>query len=112
MVMHARIFATAVKYQVPALKCLAAMKFAAAVESRWNHISFAEAAHIVYTTTPEDVRELRDVVADAISAHEGLLDKPEVKSVVLDINGLAYELLRKSKGLSAATGTSAHPNVL
>ena len=110
MTMHAKVFAAAVKYQVPALQVLAASKFASAVRSFWSHQTFAEAVRIVYHTTPDDVQELREVVADAITTHEELLDKPEIKTAVLEINGLAYELLRKkskSTNKIAATPTGS-----
>ncbi|KAK4544710.1 hypothetical protein LTR36_003959 [Oleoguttula mirabilis] len=105
MVMHAKVFAAAVKYQVPALKSLAASKFAGAVKANTNHDSFAEAAHIVYTTTPEDVRNLRDVVATTLTEHDKLLNSAEIETVVRSISGLAYELLKKSRG-SDATSTA------
>ncbi|KAK3719922.1 hypothetical protein LTR37_004045 [Vermiconidia calcicola] len=51
----------------------------------------------------KDIRELRDIVADTWTTHEALLSKPDIKKVVTNINGLAFELLRMSKGLPAAT---------
>lgn len=97
MVMHAKVFAAAVKYQVAGLKSLAATNFSNAVGANWNHDSFAEAAHIVYTTTPEDVRTLRDIITTILTEHGDLLDKPEVETVVRSISGLAYELLKRSR---------------
>ena len=110
MVVHARVFALAVKYQIPALKDLAASKFASAVESDWNHSSLTEALRVVHSTTPEDARELRDIVAKVLLTHEKLLDKPEVESAVLDIRRLAYELLRRSKGLPAVATSNPEPS--
>lgn len=37
VVMHAKVFAAAVKYQVPALKALAAAKIESAVQANWDH---------------------------------------------------------------------------
>ena len=101
MVMHARVFAAAVKYQVPALKALSASKFAHAVEANASHDTFAEAVHITYTTTPEEVTELRDVIAKTLTERGELLNKPEVEVVVRSINGLAYELLKRSRATKA-----------
>ncbi|KAK1067296.1 hypothetical protein LTR12_014367 [Friedmanniomyces endolithicus] len=95
MVMHAKVFAAAVKYQVPALQAMAASKFIAAVEVSWDNDIFAEAAHIVYTTTPEEVRALREEVAKTITEHGALLKKAAIEAVVRDIDGLAYELLMR-----------------
>ena len=99
MIMHARIFAAAVKYQIPALKSLAASKFSLAVDSNWKHPTFAEAARIVYITTPDNIRELRDTVSDVITTRVELLESPEIKELLLGATGLAYELLRKSRNL-------------
>lgn len=97
MVMHAKVFAAAVKYQVLGLRSVASSKFESAVKANWNHGSFAEAAHVVYTTTPEEVRTLRDVVATALTEHADLFDKVEVEAVVRSITGLSYELLKRSR---------------
>ncbi|KAK5135602.1 hypothetical protein LTR08_005082 [Meristemomyces frigidus] len=84
------------KSKVPSLKSLAVAKFIGAVDANWRHDSLAEAAHLVYTTTPEDVHELRDVVASTLTEHGELLDNEEVEGVVRSITGLAYELLKRS----------------
>ncbi|KAK3117986.1 hypothetical protein LTR53_000138 [Teratosphaeriaceae sp. CCFEE 6253] len=95
MTMHALVFAAATKYQVPALQGLAASKFIDAVEVDWDDDDFAQAAHVVYTTTAEEVRTLRDEVARVINDHWTLLENPAVEAVVCSINGLAYELLKR-----------------
>jgi len=88
MVMYARVFAAAVKYRVSALKVLSCKEFSDAVTANYNHASFAEAAQIAYTTTPEDVRELRDIVVSTIDTHPMLLAKAEVKNVVRPHQGM------------------------
>ncbi|KAK3717599.1 hypothetical protein LTR37_005665 [Vermiconidia calcicola] len=98
LLLHAKVFAAAVKYQVPALKALAASKFKHAVNANWNHPTFADAVHNVYTTTPQEVVELRDIVADALNTHSDLLEKAEIETVVLDIPRLAFDLMKKAKG--------------
>ncbi|KAK3615157.1 hypothetical protein LTR56_026767 [Elasticomyces elasticus] len=100
-VMHAKVFAAAVKYQVFALQELAATKFASATETSWNHTKFAEAARIAYTTTVEEVRELRDAVGRAIHEHPELLDKLSIETAVKDNAALNYELLRMARGMPA-----------
>ncbi|KAK5720355.1 hypothetical protein LTR17_015072 [Elasticomyces elasticus] len=97
MIMHAKVHAVAVKYQVPALQDLAARKFIAAVAANWNHDSFADAAYIVYTTTPEEIRALRTEVVNTLLQHGSLLDKPAVEGLVCGIIGLAFELLKGSR---------------
>nr|POF22197.1 hypothetical protein CFP56_36282 [Quercus suber] len=99
---HAKVFAAAVKYQIPALRALATGKFQIAAQKAWNNDEFCEAVQIVYETTPEVCRELRDVVADTIMAHRTLLEKPEMTAVILSIDRLAYELLKECLGRCAS----------
>lgn len=100
MVMHAKVFAAAVKYQVPTLQTIAASKFTDAVSRNWRDVSsMADAAYITYTSTQEDVRELRDIVADAINSHPVLLNNAGMESVILELRSLSFELLRRAKGL-------------
>lgn len=40
---------------------------------------------------------MREVVADTLGSHSQLLDKPEIEFAIMDINGLAYELLKRSR---------------
>nr|POF07038.1 transcription factor spt8 [Quercus suber] len=105
--LHAKVFAAAVKYQIPALQALASTKFSTAAEQAWDNDEFCTAAHVVYTTTPDSRKELRNVVADTIMAHRALLDKPDMQAVTFSIDGLAYELLQKC--LEKAAGESS-PN--
>jgi hypothetical protein len=100
-VIHAKVFAAAVKYQALGLQKLSSQKFVEAVRVNWNHHMFGEAARIAYTTTPDSVRELRDCVCDAIHHHPQLLDKPEIGAIVRDISALNYELLLRAHGKSA-----------
>ncbi len=41
---------------------------------------------------------MREVVADTLDWHGRLFDKPEIEFAIMEINGLAYELLRRSRG--------------
>ncbi|KAI7158618.1 WD40 repeat-like protein [Hortaea werneckii] len=101
MALHAKIFAAAVKYQVPGLRTLAAEKFRDAVRGNWHHDTFAEAARIAYETTHEEERALRDTVTTTLDRHgNALLKKDEIKAFVKNQNDLMYELLCKSRGIS------------
>lgn len=99
VVMHAKIFAVAVKYQVPALRKMSASRFAEDAEISWDHSHFAEVGHVVYTATPEDVRELRDIVLATINDHPDLLDKASVEEVMKDVGALSFKLLRVARGM-------------
>ncbi|RMY46233.1 hypothetical protein D0865_09414 [Hortaea werneckii] len=89
MALHAKIFAAAVKYQVPGLRTLAAEKFREAVRGNWHHETFAEAARIAYETTYQEERALRDTVTATLDRHgNALLKKDEIKAFVKNQNDL------------------------
>ncbi|RMY46241.1 hypothetical protein D0865_09406 [Hortaea werneckii] len=101
MALHAKIFAAAVKYQVPGLRTLAAEKFREAVRVNWHHKTFAEAARITYETTYEEERALRDIVTATLDRHGNeLLRRHEIKAFCKGKSDLMYELLCKSRGIS------------
>ncbi|KAK4950752.1 hypothetical protein LTR10_010745 [Elasticomyces elasticus] len=100
-VMHAKVFAAAVKYQVAALQDLAATKFSIAASHGWEHPTFADAVLVAYTTTPDSMRQIRDVVATIILRHNSLLDKGCIEDVVKMIPNLNFELLRLALGMKA-----------
>ncbi|KAI7457853.1 hypothetical protein KC351_g18463 [Hortaea werneckii] len=105
MVMHAKVFAAAVKYQIAALSKLAAKKFEDAVEVNWRHETFVEAIRIVYSTTPGDVRALRDVVTTTIHRHDDTLLKLDgVLQVVKESKEVMFDLLCKGRGLGPFKG--------
>ncbi|KAK3634626.1 hypothetical protein LTR56_015206 [Elasticomyces elasticus] len=103
VLMHAKVFAAAVKYQVLALQDLAASKFAAAAKASWDHPTFAEAARVAYTTTTDDFRQLRDTISSVLHQHKGLIDKVSIESVVKATPDLHFELLRMARGLPAVS---------
>ncbi|KAK4902303.1 hypothetical protein LTR27_001207 [Elasticomyces elasticus] len=107
VLMHSKVFAAAVKYQVLALQDLAATKFAAAAKASWDHPTFAEAARVAYTTTTDDFRQLRDTASSVLHQHKGLIDKVSIESVVKATPDLHFELLRMARGLPAVSASRA-----
>lgn len=98
MIEHAKVFAMAVKYQVDGLRDLAISKFQAQVKSHWNHQDFPHTIFVVYNSTPQDVTQLRDLVANQMhETFEELQNKPEIEEVVLSIPKLSYNLLKRSR---------------
>lgn len=61
----------------------------------------ANAILVAYATTAEDVRELRDIIVATLSKNPALCDNQEIGNAVCSINGLAWELFRKSKEVPA-----------
>ncbi|EGP89223.1 uncharacterized protein MYCGRDRAFT_39186 [Zymoseptoria tritici IPO323] len=99
---HAKIFAVAEKYQVPGLKELAVGKFKAAMEVHEKHPDFAEVVTTVFATTPETVRDLRDIVSTRLTTNPNLLDSKDIESAVNSVSGLTFELLRQAHKATAA----------
>lgn len=52
---------------------------------------------MVYSSTPSHEKDMREAVADVLGWHGRLLDKPEIEIAIMEINGLAYELLKRSR---------------
>ncbi|SMR49068.1 unnamed protein product [Zymoseptoria tritici ST99CH_3D1] len=107
MLAHAKVFAAAVKYHVGPLRAMAAAKFKAAVTSGSTHTSFAETITVVYESTADDVRELRDIVEDALMKDKSFLIREDIETAVSTANGLAFALLRKA--MTPATKVPATP---
>lgn len=63
----------AVKYHVDALRNLAAQKFQTEVEQHWDHEDLAHAIHVIYTSTADEVTQLREVAVEALNAHRDQL---------------------------------------
>ena len=115
LVLHAWMYAAGRKYGVEGLKALALDKFKIQLTRHWYAPSvsspltplitmfyrdspeFGEAIHVVYNTTPSHDKEMRETVADVLGWHNRLLEKPEIEIAIMEINGLAYELLKRSR---------------
>lgn len=101
LIEHAKAFAMATKYQIDALQNLAAQKFRAEVEQHWDHEDLAHAIHVIYTSTADEVTQLRKITVQALNAHRGqLLEKPEIATLLRSITGLACDLLMRDHDTS------------
>ena len=102
LVEHAKVFAMSVKYQADGLRELAAAKFKDAVttQGHWDHEDFPTAISIIYTSTTDDVLELRLTVEDVLHDHfDALKAKEEFAAVTRGTPGLLYSLLgRRPRG--------------
>ncbi|KJY01921.1 hypothetical protein TI39_contig272g00004 [Zymoseptoria brevis] len=104
---HAKVFAIAEKYQVPGLKNLAVSKFKAAMEvPQQKHADLAEIITTVFNTTPETVRDLRDLVSARLTTDCTLLDRKDIEIAVNNVSGLTFELLRGAHKATAALQTA------
>jgi hypothetical protein len=93
LLIHVKMYEMADKYDVIGLKALSREKFHWACIKFWDRAEFAEAAYHAYTSTPDDDKGLRSIICTVLSNHMSLLLKAEVKGLVTEFNGLAFNLL-------------------
>lgn len=95
---HAKVFAIAVKYQIYGLQGLAAAKFKDAATAYWKHDDFVEAIYIAYSSTAEEVTQLRGVVAEILHQHfDDIEEKSELETALCNTPRLAYDVLKRSR---------------
>ncbi|KAK3699828.1 hypothetical protein LTR37_016243 [Vermiconidia calcicola] len=101
---HAKIFAVAEKYGIRGLKALAHHYFAQ--QTNPTPEDLAEEIKVIFTTTPEHVRELRDIVIKYILTQQSpaILEHPSIEAAIQAVDTLAYELLKKSQGAGSYGG--------
>lgn len=97
LTVHARVYAAAARYGIGGLKALALDKFKIQLTRHWDCQEFGEAINVVYNSTASSDKEMREAVANTIGWHGRLLDKPEIEIAIMEINGLAYELLKRAR---------------
>jgi hypothetical protein len=92
------MYEVADKYNVPGLKELSKEKFRGACMKWWNEPKFGEAAHYAFSTTPENDEGLRKIVSEILVDHKELWTKAEIKTLMMEFNGLAYGILMAQQG--------------
>ncbi|KAL1794346.1 hypothetical protein ACET3X_007767 [Alternaria dauci] len=95
LLLHAKMYEIADKYDVVGLKDLVIEKFHRACIHFWNDDKFSVAAHHVFSTTPDHDEGLRNIVSSTISAHMELIKKTEVNFLLEDFEGLALGILEE-----------------
>lgn len=73
LLVDAKVYAMADKYDISDLKHLAQEKFAAALNAGWDIVSFPDVVETVYTTTLASDRGLRDNLAPVFLEHKAEL---------------------------------------
>ncbi|RMX80324.1 hypothetical protein D0869_07633 [Hortaea werneckii] len=110
-IMDAKVYALGCKYQIPSLQSTSLEKFENAATFVWDTEEFVHAVHLVYSTTPDSDKGMRDAAARVILEHDNeLCNKPAMEAVVRSFDGPAYGLLkeqtkrpRKTKGPKCLT---------
>jgi hypothetical protein len=91
---HAKIYALAEQYLISGLKAVALRQFKAAATVSLDMDDFLGAAVVVYESTIEDDRGLRDVVVETLCGHSEWLDEEKVRDVVKGLGALTYDTVK------------------
>ncbi|GKU08016.1 speckle-type poz protein [Fusarium langsethiae] len=94
--LHAKVYALGEKYGIGDLKGFALHKFHAEAQHHWQSDDFLHSIREVYTSTIDEDRALRDVVAEVVNAHPELLDQPRWQDSIQDLS-LCFDLLMRSR---------------
>ena len=95
LLLHAKMYQIADKYDVDGLKDVAEEKFCRACHHFWNDPCFPVAAHHAFSSTLDNDKSPRNIVSSTISKHMELVDKPEIKALMIEFNGLALGILEE-----------------
>ncbi|QIX02401.1 hypothetical protein AMS68_007918 [Peltaster fructicola] len=98
LVLHARVYALADKFDVFGLKTLVKMKFATAMTNCHACAELAEAIDEVYNSTADSDRGLRDIVIQAMRFQPHLTANEAIMAVIKRTAPLAFELWRVERG--------------
>jgi hypothetical protein len=85
------------KYDIPALKTLAKIKFEAAVSSDWNTSALSESLRLMYDGLPDSDRLLKDVAIAAAAGHvKKLVDRGEFVALCKENGDITFDVLKAS----------------
>ncbi|SMQ54824.1 unnamed protein product [Zymoseptoria tritici ST99CH_3D7] len=88
--------------EIPSLRRAAVDKFRGALRANSEHPGVADAITTVFTTTQEEVRELRDIVSDFLVASKTLLRRDDIEAAVNNVQGLTLDLVHRLQTTLAA----------
>lgn len=95
LLVNAKIYIIADKYDIQALKEWAVAKYEEVLPTTWNSSSFIESASLVFEKTLESDRMLREVIIRKASANsKALFDRGEFVALLQSHGDFAAEVLR------------------
>jgi hypothetical protein len=95
LLVNAKIYIIADKYDIRALKEWAVAKYKEVLPGTWNSTSFIESASLVFENTPESDRMLREVIIRKASENaKALFDRGEFVALLQSHGDFATEVLR------------------
>jgi hypothetical protein len=107
LIVHTRVYISAEKWDIPALKNLAAKKFEDALLLEGETSSFAESLRLMFEETPENDRLLKDVALKfAGNNYKELISMGEFKAMCKKNGEVAIEVLTAVATAAAASSLS------
>ncbi|MCJ1403497.1 hypothetical protein MMC11_006720 [Xylographa trunciseda] len=93
---NAIMYAMGERYDITTLKNLAEHKFGAHEFTKWSS-QLPEVIELVYTTTPDSDRRLRDIIRDTCGPHaSSLIHNPAIEEVMLRVPSFGVDLCKGS----------------
>ncbi|KAH9826499.1 BTB/POZ domain [Teratosphaeria destructans] len=99
LLLHARVYSLAEKYDIPALKELARQKFETALACHYDSPELPEAIEEVYCSTIDTDRGLRTIVMQLFANHPQLATTPDINALINELPSLAMDLFKIERGL-------------
>nr|RBQ89698.1 hypothetical protein FVER53263_13679 [Fusarium verticillioides] len=100
MMFHAKVYQIADKYDIEALKRLAATKYRTSIDAGWEMDSFPVAIELAYTTTPPGDRGLRDIAVEVAFKRLGnLMAQDTFCGMMRDNPDVAADIIRFTNGI-------------
>jgi len=95
LLLHAKMYEIADKYDVSGLKILSREKFSRLCIKYWDHHLFPIAVEYALSSTPDQDQGLREVLYRTIVAHTTLLDEAAIEKIFAEHSTFAYQVTRQ-----------------
>lgn len=111
---HAKMYALGEKYGIESLKAVALDKFNEAVTYAWNQaptiiVVFASTIKVVFNTSSDYDKNLRDLTVHAVVDHQDLLSQnADIEGIIKSIESLSYGLRKMMVSASKMEGPTCN----
>lgn len=112
LLLNSRVYIIAELYDVPQLKELAKNKYQELVLAEWTSLSFVASLKLMYESTPESDRMLKDVAIKAAAGHiRELVDRGEFAALCKENGEIAFDILKAPYSEVSAEDTSFYSSL-
>ena len=91
-ILHARVYALAELYDIPALKATALEKFNRTIQDHFRPNRFLDGVEEAYASTIQEDRGLRDIIVQFFYKHPDLLKQERVTDILQEVHPLTFDL--------------------